>query len=112
MRHWRKMTWTLWGWTILCAAWVAAGFTSKASCSGLSASSCSSIKDVADGVAITLQVVVWLIVFLILSLIWFMTRSKGRSCPRCGSDVRKGLTVCKSCGYDFAANLGAGTPAS
>ncbi len=54
MRHWRKMTWAIWGWTILCAARVAAGFTSKASCSGLSTSTCSSIKVVADGVAITI----------------------------------------------------------
>lgn len=103
------MSWVLWGWTILCAAWVAAGFTSKASCSGLSASTCSSIKVVADGVAITFQVVVWLIVFLVLSLIWFMTRPKRRTCPRCGEDVKKGLTQCKGCGYDFAAALVTGS---
>jgi predicted amidophosphoribosyltransferase len=50
---------------------------------------------------------IWLIVFLVLSVIWFMTRRKGRICPQCGEDVRKGQTRCGKCGYDYAANLGA-----
>lgn len=111
MRHWRKMTWAIWVWTILCAAWVAAGFTSKASCSGLSASNCSSIKGVADGIAITFQVIVWLIVFLVLTLIWFMSRPK-RNCPTCGRSVKTGLTKCQGCGYDFAAPSTSSAPPS
>jgi predicted amidophosphoribosyltransferase len=50
---------------------------------------------------------IWLIVFLVLSVIWFMTRRKGRICPQCGEDVRKGQTRCGKCGYDYASNLGA-----
>ncbi|MBN1530691.1 MAG: hypothetical protein JW895_16640 [Thermoleophilaceae bacterium] len=26
-----------------------------------------------------------------------------RACPRCGKAVRKGITVCPTCGFDYAA---------
>lgn len=108
MRHWRKMTWTIWGWTILCAIWIGAGIGAKGGCNGLSHSACVAAGDVGHGIAVVLQFFVWLIVFLILSVIWFMTRPKGRTCPQCGEDVRKGQTQCRKCGYDFAASLRAG----
>ena len=44
----------------------------------------------------------WLLVFIVLSIVWFMTRRRGRmTCPHCGKDVKKGRTDCKKCGYDF-----------
>ena len=39
--------------------------------------------------------------FVFLSLIWFMTKPRGRDCPACGELVRRGDTICKDCGYDF-----------
>jgi predicted amidophosphoribosyltransferase len=30
-------------------------------------------------------------------------RSRSRECPRCGAFVKRGDTVCQTCGYDFAA---------
>jgi ribosomal protein L40E len=112
MRHWRKMTWTIWGWTILCAIWLATGIASvansKASCSGLSQSECSAARDVGAGIGVTFIIIIWLIVFLVLSIVWFMTRPKGRVCPQCGENVPKGQTLCRKCGYDFAAHLRAG----
>jgi len=48
-----------------------------------------------------IRVVLWFFGFIVLSLIWFMTRRKGRTCPHCGEDVKKGRTTCKNCGYDF-----------
>jgi hypothetical protein len=38
----------------------------------------------------------------VLGLVWLMSRPKYRQCPRCGNDVKKGFTVCKSCNFDFA----------
>ncbi|MGH2981676.1 MAG: zinc ribbon domain-containing protein [Solirubrobacterales bacterium] len=32
-----------------------------------------------------------------------MTRPRGRDCPSCGENVKKGQTACPDCGYDFAA---------
>jgi predicted amidophosphoribosyltransferase len=63
---------------------------------------------VGAGIGVFLIFMIWLIVFLLLSVIWFMSRSRGRTCPRCGENVRKGQTRCRKCGYDYAANLPAG----
>jgi hypothetical protein len=104
MRHWRKMTWVLWGWTILCAIWLGTGIASvnTKDCGGLSQSACSAATHVGEGIGVFAIFIVWLLVFLVLSLIWFMTRPK-RSCPRCGRNVKTGVTQCQGCGYDFAA---------
>jgi hypothetical protein len=58
-------------------------------------------SDVGTGIGVTLIFVLWFIGFIILSIIWFMTRRRGRMCPHCGEDVKKGRTTCKNCGYDF-----------
>jgi uncharacterized membrane protein len=103
------MTWTIWVWTIVCAVWIATGIanTGHVKCSGnLSGSSCHATMAVAAGIGVFLIFVIWLIVFLILSVIFFMSRNRGRTCPQCGEDVRKGQTRCRKCGYDYAANLG------
>jgi hypothetical protein len=42
--------------------------------------------------------------FVVLSLIWLMSRPKVRTCPICGNDVNKGVTLCGSCGHDFATD--------
>lgn len=101
MRHWRKMTWTLWGWTILCAIWIGTGIGASSGCHGMSHSTCVAAGEIGHGAAVVIQFIVWVVVFGILSLIWFMTRSKARQCPHCGSNVRTGLTRCQACGYDF-----------
>jgi predicted amidophosphoribosyltransferase len=43
--------------------------------------------------------------FIVLSLVWFMTRPRSRLCPKCGSDVRRGTTICAKCGYEFGASF-------
>ena len=42
-------------------------------------------------------------------MIWFMTRPKGRPCPRGGEGVKRRRMECKACGYDFGT-LGADVP--
>lgn len=106
MARWRKMTWAIWAWSLLCLVWLITGIaavsSTKRHCNGLSQSACQAATNVGAGIGVTFIVIVWLLVFLVLSLIWFMSRPRPRTCPRCGEDVRKGLTVCKGCGFDFA----------
>lgn len=56
---------------------------------------------VGAGIALTGIIVFWVLIDIILGIIWLVTNRKKRECPVCGSDVKKGVTVCKKCGYDF-----------
>lgn len=110
---WRKMTWLIWIFTALMLAWIAAGVSETSdNCDqyspGTSAyESCQTGTEIGTGLGVTLLFFVWFVGFIILSIIWFMTRGSRRSCPVCGSDVKKGKTTCKKCGYDFASGASA-----
>ncbi|MDP9226837.1 MAG: zinc ribbon domain-containing protein, partial [Actinomycetota bacterium] len=58
--------------------------------------------DVGTGIGVAFLIVLWFVGFVILSIIWLMTRPSHRLCPVCGENVKQGATVCKSCGHDFA----------
>jgi hypothetical protein len=45
---------------------------------------------------------IWLFGFVLLTLVWFMSRPNERMCPVCGDRVRRGWTVCQTCHLDFA----------
>jgi rubredoxin len=102
------MTWVLLIFTALMTVWAIAAASSGSSCdkSDPDYESCKLAEDIGTGIGITLIFVLWFIGFIVLGLIWLMSRPKHRQCPRCGHDVKKGLTVCKNCGYDFAAATG------
>jgi hypothetical protein len=38
---------------------------------------------------------------VVLYVIYRVTGTKKRECPACGQTVKKGLTVCPSCNFDF-----------
>jgi hypothetical protein len=102
------MTWVLNIWNVLFLIWiVAAGASSEGSCdtpeerAGLSKEACEAASDVGTGIGITLILFLWFLGFIVLALVWLMTRPKHRTCPHCGNDVKKGRTTCKNCGYDF-----------
>lgn len=98
------MTWALLIWTAIFAAWMIAGISDRASEDCPPGDQvCIDASDVGTGIGVALIFVLWFIGFLVLGLIWLMSRPKHRTCPRCGHDVKKGLTACKNCGYDFAA---------
>jgi len=110
MRKWRKMTWALIVWTGLILVWMVEGGSSAASeCAKetgdgfLSASDAQAACEAGAGLGVLFIALIGFFGFVFLSLIWFMTRPKTRDCPRCGNDVKKGVMVCKSCGYDFAS---------
>lgn len=112
----RKMTWVLLIWTVLMFAWMIGGASSASSqaredCRNdpavvegiLSEQACIDASDVGTGIGVTLIFFLWFIGFVVLGLIWLMTRPRHRQCPACGEDVKKGRTACPKCGHDFAA---------
>jgi hypothetical protein len=101
---WRKMTWTLLIFSVLMLIWIISAAGGDAHCARETyRGACELGQEAGRGIAVGLLIVLWFIGFVILSLIWFMTRPKGRECPVCGDRVRKGRTVCSQCSYDFAA---------
>jgi hypothetical protein len=111
--HWRKMTWVVIGWCALIVFWIVAAGVSAGNeahkyCTEhetvfLTLKACEEARHVGTGIGVALILVIGFTGFVFFSLIWLMTRPKGRSCPVCGEDVKKGLTVCDKCGFDFAA---------
>ncbi len=101
---WRKMSWLIIVFTAVMAIWIVSAVASETGCPP-DVANCAAYQvgaDIGTGVAVTLLFVIWLIGFFVLAVIWFMTRGRHRLCPVCGSDVKKGRTTCKKCGYDFA----------
>jgi hypothetical protein len=100
--RWRKMTWVLNVWNLLFLVWLIAGISNRASKDCAPGDNlCTSASDVGTGVGVALILVLWFLGFIVLSFVWLMTRRRGRVCPHCGDDVKKGRTACKNCGYDF-----------
>ncbi|MDQ3540223.1 MAG: bL32 family ribosomal protein [Chloroflexota bacterium] len=103
------MTWLIWIFTALMLIWMIGGSSSNAdNCNEYaigtsSRSACEAGTDIGTGIGVALLFMIWFIGFIILSIIWFMTRPNRRTCPICGNEVKKGRTVCKKCGYDFAS---------
>lgn len=102
----RKMSWLLIVWSAAMAAW-AIGAGVSANCAdqtGRFANAAQAGCEAGTGIGIGIIILLWFIGFVVLALIWFMTRPRRRECPVCGRDVKRGTTVCSSCGYDFAAS--------
>lgn len=97
---WRKATWALVIWGVLMLAWVVSAAASS-DCDNTAKYSDSTACGVGTGIAIFLILGVAFAGFLVLSLIWLMSRPKNRVCPQCGREVPKGLTACASCGFSF-----------
>lgn len=107
--RWRKMTWVLNVWNVIFLIWVIAGSVSGANqatknCAHpgvLTRQECLDASHAGTGIGVALILVLWFIGFVVLALVWVMTRRRGRICPHCGEDVKKGRTTCAKCGYDF-----------
>lgn len=107
--RWRKMTWVLNVWNVIFLIWIIGGSISGAhqatkDCSHpgiLTRQECLDASHTGTGIGVALVFFLWFLGFVVLALVWFMTRGKSRQCPHCGEDVKKGRTTCKKCGYDF-----------
>jgi len=106
------MTWAILVWSGIMFAWMVAGAASSpasdcatdpAVSSGiLTKQECIDASNAGTGIGVGLLFFLWFLGFVVLALVWLMTRPRHRQCPACGRDVTKGRTSCKSCGYDFA----------
>jgi hypothetical protein len=104
---WRPFTWVVLAINVLLLIWIVAGVTSSGNeCAGLTGPElqlCQTGATVGTGIGVGIIVTLWAFVDVILGVIWLITNPKRRTCPACGNDVKKGLTACPKCGYDFAA---------
>lgn len=106
IRKWRKMTWVLWIWCALILAWaIGAGASNDcaAEAEQLSRDACAA----GTGIGIAIVLFVGFFGFVFFGLIWFMTRPRHRTCPRCGEDVKKGHVECSSCGQQMGQPVAA-----
>ncbi len=100
--RWRKMTWILNIWNAIFLIWLIVGISDRASKECPPGDQlCVDASDVGTSIGVAVILLLWFLGFVVLSLVWFMTRRKGRTCPHCGHDVKKGRTACAHCGYDF-----------
>lgn len=104
---WRKLTWVFVIVQVLFVVWIIAGASEVAgSCEGLRGNerdACEAGTAIGATIGVGVIVFLWVLVDVILGITWLVTnRSRTRECPRCGTDVAKGLTSCPKCGYDWA----------
>jgi len=105
------MSWVLILWCVGIITWIIAGSVSgsndaKKECAHkayLSAKDCVEASNVGTGIGAVIILGIGFFGFVFLSLIWFMTKPKTRLCQGCGSRVKKGVTTCPTCNYDFLA---------
>lgn len=78
--RWRKMTWVLLIWTGLMTVWIIGGATSADTadkdCGTLSQASCEGAQDAGTAIGVGLLIFLWFLGFIVLSLIWFMSRPR------------------------------------
>src|SRR4051812_1750991 len=100
--RWRKMTWVLNLWNLVFLIWIITAIADRASEDCPPGDElCINASDAGTGLGVAVIILLWLVGFIVLALVWLMTRRRGRICPHCGEDVKKGRTTCQKCGYDF-----------
>ena len=66
-------------------------------------------SDIAIGLGF-IFLIFWLAIMnTFLCVLYRITGDKKRECPACGKGVKKGITVCPSCNYDFFKAAGGET---
>jgi hypothetical protein len=108
------MTFVLTIGNVIFLIWIVAGIADRPSRNcppGPNHQLCIGASDVGTGIGVGLVLVLWFIGFIVLSIVWFMTRRRGRICPHCGEDVKKGRIDCRKCGYDFTTGTNPNLPA-
>jgi hypothetical protein len=78
MLKFRKMTWVFLAWNILMLVWLVSGVAGVEQCSP-GDSACEVGTAIGAGIGIALIGFVWFIGFIVLSILWFMTKPSGKS---------------------------------
>jgi hypothetical protein len=105
--HWRVMTWVILVFNAIMLAWIIGGGVSASNatnCAGQQyVQACQTGSAIGTGIGEAMLVAIWLVGDLLLLVLWLVTKSRGRDCPVCGSNVKRGHTACRRCGHDFRA---------
>jgi hypothetical protein len=110
------MSWTLIVFTALMAAWAIGGAATADNHSKclndqvLGQQTCETARDAGTAIGVALIFFLWFVGFVVLGLIWLMTRPKRRLCPACGTEAKRGVTVCSGCSFDFARAAAGAAP--
>ncbi len=80
MPRWRKATWALLIWTALIVLWIVAGTSAVGdNCAGETGDAlemCRAATGIGAGIGVTFIIIIWFLGFIILGLIWLMSRPK------------------------------------
>ncbi|WP_156077353.1 hypothetical protein [Saccharothrix sp. NRRL B-16314] len=100
----RVFTWIILAINALFLVWIIGGVSGRpdAQCDSLDQGTCQAASDVGTGLSVLVIIFLWVAADVILGVLWLITRRKTRDCPACGRSVKRGMTVCRGCGYDFA----------
>jgi hypothetical protein len=74
------MTWAIVIWTVVFAVWIIGGVSATGNnCAGLAGSdltACQAGTAIGGGIAVSLLIMLWFVGFIVLALIWFMSRPR------------------------------------
>lgn len=101
---WRNATWGLIIFNALMISWMIVG--PGAIARTCLAEGCSTLTLVRAAIGGTFVVVIWLIGFVVLSLLWLRGSPPMRICPQCGPGAKLGYFYCPECGFDLAIAAG------
>jgi hypothetical protein len=76
MPRWRKATWAILIWTVLAALWIAAGIGAVGDMPAAGGASEEAARAVGAGIGVTFIIIIWFLGFIVLGLIWLMSRPK------------------------------------
>lgn len=80
MPKWRKATWALLIWNVLMVIWLIGGLGSVGNnCAGQvgdSLTACQAGTAIGAGIGVTFIIIIWFIGFIVLGLVWLMSRPK------------------------------------
>jgi len=80
MPRWRKATWAILIFSALMLIWIIAGVSANSNnCAGMTGdalTTCQAGTAIGGGIGVTLIVIIWFVGFIVLGLIWLMSRPK------------------------------------
>jgi hypothetical protein len=80
MPRWRKATWALVIFSLLMLLWIVVGVAGVSdNCAGMTGQeleTCQAATAIGGGIGVTVLIIIWFIGFIVLGLIWLMSRPK------------------------------------